>query len=612
MEILSGPFNTLLECLKLEKEEHLRKFSATDKISLTQLKKDGLLIQPIRIINRNYGFADYPEIRISIPYFSGNNSFRDGMSLEVFSDEGNTRAVLLSNEGNQMQIRLYSSDFPDWIEDKNVGVRIVPDTYTFSKMEESVNVIPETKELTQLFNQLHGDTTASVEPTTKEAKKILTFYNEGLNSSQRTAVEHSFNDEKIKIIHGPPGTGKTTTLIEIVRQHVTNGKKVLVAAPSNAAVDHFAISLIPTKIPFLRVGNQTKMHDRVLPYTLEGAIKDSKMEKTLKTLKIKAEELRKMSFQYKRNFGKDERNQRNLLRKEVKNIQHEIRDLLKHFENTLIEDAKVILGTPIGLLDDRLSNESFDLLIIDEAGQCLEPLAWTVIPLAKNIILAGDPFQLPPTVLSEQAAKQGFNISILERAISTFQDVSFLNVQYRMPAQIANFSNEYFYKQQLLTAEHLSLENHHLEFYDTAGADFEEESEEQGSSYINKQELDIVLKLIAQSKAPLNEIAFISPYSGQIVLSKEVLPKEIRKSTIDSFQGQEMREIYLSCVRSNREGKIGFLMDYRRMNVALTRAKDKLVIIGDSSTLGTDPFYSALLTYCEQNHAYHSVWELLY
>jgi superfamily I DNA and/or RNA helicase len=337
----------------------------------------------------------------------------------------------------------------------------------------------------------------------------------------------------------------------------------------------------------------------------------SKEQKQIKRLKIQAEELRKMALQYKRNFGKEERVQRSLLFKEVKRIRKEIRDIRDYFDEKLKKAAEVILGTPVGLKNHLQENERFDVLIMDEAGQALEPLAWAVFPMADSWVLAGDPFQLPPTVLSSKAIKHGFNKSILEQCFANAQQMYLLNTQYRMKQSIAQFSSNYFYDGALLTPDALSNTGEHVLYYDTAGTGFEEKSGHDGTSRVNEGELEIIEKLLQKDGIATNKVAVISPYSGQVALAKDRLDKGIRISTIDSFQGQECEVIIISLVRSNPDAEIGFLKDYRRMNVAITRAKERLYIIGDSATIGQDAFYGEFLEFVEGVGGYKSAWELM-
>jgi superfamily I DNA and/or RNA helicase len=316
-----------------------------------------------------------------------------------------------------------------------------------------------------------------------------------------------------------------------------------------------------------------------------------------------------MALKYKRSFGKSEREQRALLFKEVKNIRTEIKKLLEYNEEKLYIEADVILGTPIGLYGEGLHKMTFQTLVIDEAGQCIEPLAWCIFPLAEKFVLAGDHLQLPPTVLSEEAARLGLNVSILEVAVQSVKNTFLLDTQYRMRQAIAGFSSQYFYNGLLQTAAHLQNNGTHVTFIDTAGSGFEETKGSSGTSLQNEGELKIAEKLLEAESLNPKRTAFISPYAGQVDAAKEMLPKNMRISTIDSFQGQEQEAVIISLVRSNEDGTIGFLKDYRRMNVAITRAKEQLFVIGDSATLGADNFYTTFLHYVEQNGNYRTVWE---
>jgi ATP-dependent RNA/DNA helicase IGHMBP2 len=264
------------------------------------------------------------------------------------------------------------------------------------------------------------------------------------------------------------------------------------------------------------------------------------------------------------------------------------------------------------LYDCGFKENEFDVLIVDEAGQCLEPLIWTILPLSKKLILAGDPFQLPPTVISEDAKRMGFNISLLETLIKNKFPVHLLDIQYRMESVIAEFSNRYFYEGKLKSDKPVSADGNHLFFYDTVGADYAEQEDEHSASLYNLEELRFIQRLVESENLHLQSTVFITPYNGQLQQAKDFF-KDVpfaRFSTIDSFQGQESDAIVLSLVRSNLNQQIGFLNDYRRINVALTRARKKLYIIGDSATIGTDDFYSKMLDYFEEIGAYHSVFEI--
>ncbi len=598
----------LLQCIDLEEKEQVKRYSLDQQHTLKTLKAEGLALHPINVTRKNFGYADYPEISFRLNFPTETNLFKDGAAIECFcTGEEPVKGVLLNLDGRAGEFRLFAPDFPDWIEDAGVGIKLAPDQRTTTLMKTALNNLEHNKELYKLFTQLHD---GAKEKTTPAAKPVsLSFTNKKLNASQQQAVVAITQNEQLIIVHGPPGTGKTTTLIEAIVQLIKAGEKILVSAPSNTAVDNIAKGLLAQHAKVLRVGNTSKVDEEIFQHTPEGKLSNSKQLKEIKQLKIRAEEFRKMALKYKRSFGKAEREQRNLLFKEVKNIRTEIKKLQAYNEEKLYTEADVILGTPVGLYDAKINHLSFNTLLIDEAGQCIEPLAWCIFPLAQKYVLAGDHLQLPPTVLSDAAARLGFNQSILEKSIATVDAVHLLNIQYRMRQAIAGFSSNYFYEGLLQTATHLTNTKTHIIFIDTAGSGYNEIQGSNGMSLQNEGELTIVQKLIDKEILTSLSTAFISPYAGQVAAAKELLPQQMRISTIDSFQGQEKEIIILSLVRSNDDGDIGFLKDYRRMNVAITRAKEQLFVIGDSATIGGDAFYNSFLTYIEKYGSYRTVWE---
>jgi ATP-dependent RNA/DNA helicase IGHMBP2 len=599
----------LLQCIDLEEKEQVKRYRLDQQHSLKALKAEGLALHPIIITRKNFGYADYPEISFRLAFPQETNLFKDGAAIECFiTGEEPVKGLLINLDGRTGEFRLFAPDFPDWIEDDGVGIKLAPDTRTTTIMKTVLNGLENNKPLYKLFEQLHDDKqTRTIHAT--PGKSSLQFRNQQLNESQQQAVTAITQNENIVIVHGPPGTGKTTTVVEGILQLIKAGEKILASAPSNTAVDNIARGLILQGVKILRVGNTSKVDETVFLHTPEGKLSNSKQQKEIRQLKIRAEEFRRMALKYKRSFGKAEREQRNLLFKEVKSIRTEIKKLRAYNEEKLFSEADVILGTPIGLNDAAINQIHFHTLVIDEAGQCIEPLAWCIFPLAEKIVLAGDHWQLPPTVLSNEAARLGFNRSILETAIAKVPDVFLLNTQYRMREAIAGFSSNYFYNNLLQTALHLQNTGIHICFIDTAGSGNQEVRGSDGTSLQNEGELRIVQHLIEAESLQPSKTAFISPYAGQVAAAKEVLPAGMRISTIDSFQGQEQETIIVSLVRSNDDGDIGFLKDYRRMNVAITRAKEQLFVIGDSATIGADAFYNAFLTYIEKQGSYRTVWE---
>lgn len=600
---------TLLACINLEEKEQLQRFRLDQTHNLKQLKAEGLALHPIIVTRKTFGYNDYPEITFKLNFPPEANLFRDGAAIECFTNgEEPVKGILINVDGKNGEFRLFTPDFPDWIEDNGVGIKLAPDTRTTGIMKKVLNELENNKPIYSLFEKLHGEPIKS-EMSAPLKDAAIKFSNPNLNPSQQQAVVAILHNEQLTIIHGPPGTGKTTTLIEAIVQLIKAGEKVLVSAPSNTAVDNISKGLIKQGIKLLRVGNISKVDSIIFPHTPEGKLGNSKAQKEIKELKKRAEEFRRMALKYKRSFGKAEREQRNLLFKEVKNIRNEIKKLQAYNEEKLFTEAEVIAGTPIGLYDAKMDQLHFDSLVVDEAGQCIEPLAWCIFPLADKMVLAGDHWQLPPTVLNQEAARLGFNRSILEAAIDHNSHAYLLNTQYRMRAAISGFSSQYFYNSLLKTAEHLQNTGSHLTFIDTAGSGFNETRGPDGFSLQNEGELRIVKQLFISGEFTPSDTAFISPYSGQVSAAKDALPANMRISTIDSFQGQEQHSIIVSLVRSNEDGDIGFLKDYRRMNVAITRAKEQLIVIGDSATIGADKFYNEFLTYIEEHGSYRTVWE---
>ncbi|MDA1166603.1 MAG: IGHMBP2 family helicase, partial [Planctomycetota bacterium] len=316
------------------------------------------------------------------------------------------------------------------------------------------------------------------------------------------------------------------------------------------------------------------------------------------------------------------------MRQDAKRLKADVRMLEQQAIDSVLDNSDVVCATTT-LDESLLGDRRFDLVVIDEACQSTEPGSWMPVLRAERLVLSGDHFQLPPTVLSKQAANEGLEVSLLERLVQLYGDrvTRRLNVQYRMHDQIMRFSSEQFYDDSLVAhdsvREHLLSDLKHVEeqlvtiepvtFIDTAGAGWEEELEPDGLSKRNLQEGELVLrKLVELLDAGLRsrDIGVIAPYAAQVRWLRQNSPDErVEIDTVDGFQGREKEAIIISLVRSNADGEIGFLADARRMNVALTRARRKLIVIGDSATIGGNNFFAALLEYFESIGAYRTVWE---
>lgn len=590
--------------LRLEEKAQVEKH---ENGTLGELLREGLAINRFRILRKRFGFGDYPVLKIAYAPYLSVHHFKEGMPVQLVGEnsEENCNGRVLYMQNGEGEIALFTDDFEDWIEDKGCVIKIIPDNKSFSQMQGVLKIAEqESQSNAALFlAQLFG----AKEVTFPEKTALTEFQNKQLNDAQKNAVQHCLADTSLHLLHGPPGTGKTTTLTEAVVHWVKQEKRILVTAPANAAIDHFGSQLLKSNIPFVRLGNVHKTKDSIWDYTPEGILQQPAHAKALKKLKIQAEEYRKMANQYKRSFGKEEREQRNLLRKHYRALKKEIVQETDYILEKELSKVQVVIGTPVALQSNLLANMDFDVVVIDEAGQCLLPMALLAMNKAPQVVLAGDPFQLPPTVISEAAQEQGLAKSVLELAFEQQIPSSFLNIQYRMPPKIAGFSSRYFYGDKLLSHKEESEEDSFL-FIDTAGADYREETDESKSKF-NQKELDFIQQHLSEWVSEKSEIVFISPYSAQVALAKKQLPDLVHCATIDSFQGQEAAVVIISLVRSNEEGNLGFLSEYRRMNVALTRAQQKLIVVGDSATIGNDAFYGQLMEYVEEQNAYKSVFE---
>ena len=591
----------LLRLIEEESSAQRRRYQSNDNFK--QLKRDGLLIHPIHVQKKSYGYLDYPEFSFKVPFQQNSQLFKSGSPVEIVTEKDRYKALLINFDGRSGECRIFKSDFPDELNDGSVGLQLAYDEHTNEVMTNALKHIETNKRTFNLFSKVYQDYTLPLS-TTKE--KDIVYKNQTLNDSQKSAIEALLPIQPIGVLHGPPGTGKTTTLVELVHQKLIKGQNILISAPSNAAIDHIGHQLIKNNIEFLRLGNNSKVDETIRPFTIEGKMEQSNMQQNLKKLRIQSEQYRKMATSYKRNFGKDERDQRKLLLQEVKNIRAHIQSIQQSFIEECMTKTRVLIGTPVSIYDAKLDYDSFDSLLIDEAAQCLDPLIWAIAPLAHQLVLIGDPFQLPPTVIAQNDLK----ITLLERLIASNDQVNLLDVQYRMPEKLIQFSNDQFYNGKLKTEWPTDIA-YEFKFYDTAGSEAWEKEDEDTGSIFNEEEINYVQTLIEQKNLPVENTVIIAPYAAQVARLKQALP-QYKSSTIDSIQGQEAENVILTLVRSNTMQNIGFLKDYRRMNVALTRSKRNFYIIGDSTTITKDLFFQEFITNIEKLESYESIYTLIY
>ena len=454
----------------------------------------------------------------------------------------------------------------------------------------------------------------------------VTKFFDVLNPSQCEAVEFALSASDLAVIHGPPGTGKTTTVVELIRQAVLREQKVLACAPSNTAVDNLLQRLVAADVNVVRLGHPARVTEDLREHVLDLCVENHDSRPVIEDMLREAENLFRKAGRFTR--AKPARGEKQELRREAKRLKSDVRRLEKQAVHHVLDRAEVICSTT-SLDTELLGDRQFDLVVIDEACQCTEPAAWVPMLNSYRVVLAGDHCQLPPTVVSKQAAEEGLGRSLLERVIDLYGSTMTRRLieQYRMHDQIMQFSSEQFYDGELQA--HDSVAKHRLSdlplvaeneltrepvlFVDTAGAGWDEELEPDGESKRNLEEARLVLRKVAElNEAGLDNanIAVIAPYAAQVRwLKEQVSDRRLEIDTVDGFQGREKEAVIITFVRSNNRNEIGFLADTRRTNVALTRARRKLIVIGDSATLGGHDFYRELIEYFESIGAYRSVWE---
>ncbi len=453
-----------------------------------------------------------------------------------------------------------------------------------------------------------------------------------LNPEQQDAVARALAAEDFFLVHGPPGTGKSTVLAEVAAQAVSNGQRLLCTAASNAAVDHLTDLCLDKGLRAIRVGHPARVTPRLQEHTLDLVVEDHPDRVLSRELFDEAFSLLGYARR-QRTQGRSSARFANARAStsEAKSLLDEARALERKALRGVLERAQVVCVTLASLESGVLSHEEFDLALLDEATQATEPLALLGFLRAPKVILAGDPQQLPPTVLSQEAAKQGLAVSLFERLLADHGEgvKRMLREQYRMNTAIMSFPSREMYGGELrahpsvadrtladvLPPEATGVDAPPVLFLDTAGKGFDEELEQDTGSLFNRGEADLVIarvkELLNAGLAP-RELAVITPYRAQAHALRErvePLSPDIEVDTVDAFQGREKDAILVSLTRSNSEGQLGFLTDLRRINVALTRARRHLFVVGDSATLSGHPFYARFIESTQEGGGYRSAWE---
>ena len=509
---------------------------------------------------------------------------------------------------------------------ENVGIQLFFDETSYKMMFEALDRVMKAKgRLGYLRDLFYSGGPGGMKAETFSFAPMRFPY---LNRTQEDAVNKVLRAKDVAIVHGPPGTGKTTTLVEAIYETLRRENQVLVCAQSNMAVDWISEKLVDRGVNVLRIGNPTRVNDKMLSFTYERRFEAHPDYEMLWAIRKAIRELRAH-----RKRG-DEKYHQKMERLKERAVELEVR-----INAQLFGEARVIASTLVGSSSRLLEGQKFGTLFIDEAAQALEAACWIPIRRVSRVVFAGDHCQLPPTVKSIAALKGGLGKTLMERIVENRPEtVTLLKMQYRMNEEIMRFSSDWFYGNQVESAPEVKYRSIldldiPMTWIDTSvfseyseNSEYSEKSAQPlfheefvGESFgrINKAEAELTLLTLENYFKKIGkerileerlDVGIISPYRVQVQYLRRLLKKKewarpfrhlISVNTVDGFQGQERDIILISLVRSNDEGQIGFLRDLRRMNVAITRARMKLIILGDASTMTRHPFYKRLYEYIE-------------
>lgn len=561
------------------------------KRPIAELRREGLAIEPAKVTDLVRTLKG-SLVSFQTSYAINTSYFKKGSRLRCVTNDEIQDGIIYELDGQALTA--FFSESENLELGDSVRLDFVPDDRTLRCMELGIQFLKEKVEL-QAFEKALLTETKNFDPKPHS----------DLNRSQQIALNAILSEENVVSIQGPPGTGKTHTLALAVKALIQQGKRVLICAPSNTAVDNLSRKLLSLNLNLVRVGNGEKVHDEVKPYYLDELCNSKTYGSSISHMQQQLKKVEQVANRHIRNYTAEAATEKREARKEMRELQRAIRNESQAVEQLILSKSAIVAGTPVGIFNTLVKNEHFDLVIVDEAGQCLSPLVWLVAVFAKRLVLCGDPMQLPPTILSPEAQKMGLGESLLAASFKTHRPI-LLTDQYRMADPISKLISNQFYEGKLINCS--GQNSGQLTFIDTAGYDAPEEENEINGSYSNPGEVKLIAALLEEQQLTPRETVIITPYNGQIELLESQF-KGWHISTIDAIQGQEKRNVVISLVRSNENGTIGFLSDYRRMNVAISRAQENCFLIGDSATLAGDKFYADLLQEIESIGMYRSAWE---
>ena len=495
---------------------------------------------------------------------------------------------------------------PDWATEGRVVLELQPSSATYDRLSGAVQRIAAAR---RWHGVLRGEAPRFEQrPRGPELPAAL-------NGEQLAALDLADRAQDVMLVHGPPGTGKTTVLVEVIRRAAARGEKVLASAPSNLAVDNLVERLVAAGIDAVRVGHPARVLPAVVEHTLDQRVRTHQQARIAADLVDEALRLRADARKRKQRRGPGRFSEARGSEREARKLLAEARELEDRAELAVLDRAQVVLATLTGLESRALAERKFDLAVVDEATQAVEPAAYLALLKADRAVLAGDHKQLPPTVIAPDA--QELSLSLFER-LATLHPAAMVTLaeQHRMNEQIMRYPSDALYGGKLrahpAVAGH-AIDDAPLEVIDTAGRGFEEETPPGSDSKLNAGEAQLAASRVRRLLALLGpkDIAVISPYDAQVQKIRQLLADvpDLEIDTVDGFQGREKEAVVVSLVRSNDEGQLGFVADIRRINVALTRARKKLVVIGDGATVARHPFYDGFLKHAQGVGAWRSAWD---
>lgn len=602
------------ELLQIEYEYEKEQFKQqTELMGIGRKIKRGMCWYPLNL-GRNY-YNALNQLVIEVERREDKDiehQFEYGRPVCFFTQDvsGKLNFVATVNyvDENRMVVILPSVDALLALQSKEVvGVQLYFDETSYRLMFEALKQVVGAKNnrLAELRDIFHG-----TQPASTFSFHPLRF--PWLNATQEEAVNKVLHAKDVAIVHGPPGTGKTTTLVEAVYETLHRENQVLVCAQSNMAVDWISEKLVDRGVSVLRIGNPSRVNDKMLSFTYERRFESHPDYPQLWSIRKAIREL------YARSRKGAERE---AVRQKINSLKDRATELEIRINESLFSEARVIACTLVGSANRLLTGQKFGTLFIDEAAQALEAACWIPIRKADRVILAGDHCQLPPTVKTPEALRAGLGHTLMQTIVKNKPDtVSLLKLQYRMNDEIMRFSSEWFYGGMLQSAPEVKYRSildfdTPIEWINTEGLDCNEEFIGENYGRINKSEAELSIEQLKGYITKIGrerflderiDVGMISPYKAQVQYLRRLVRNDaffkpyrqaITINTVDGFQGQERDVILISLVRANEEGQIGFLNDLRRMNVAITRARMKLIILGDASTLTRHAFYKKLYTY---------------